>query len=242
MNTDILERLTVLPPKLSADIRTCYVEAGDSVVAPFAEWREKGHRAHSATFEWIKSKGGIGYFGPRTNWGRGEQRALVFCFDKKQTDAAWKSSSWRAEQGVAVTPSRTKAGRALTAEIEALPAWPSDHEVIDIVGPPCTIRYTTTGSGDDGAGSGMATVGSDGGRLFFSTVFYAGDRFFVSFPNPFYDLARMASSESSFYAGMKVEGDLLDWRPPEGFTLLSKAEVELIFAKAKVEAEERKAA
>jgi hypothetical protein len=83
-------------------------------------------------------------------------------------------------------------------------------------------------------------VGGSSGRIFFAAFGYIAERNFVLFPNPFHTISDLASSD--FYAGMTLpEPEILDWRPPEGWTLRTKAQFDLAVAQFRADREAKAA-
>lgn len=234
MTVSIFERLDALPPKLTPEARIVYAEAtGPEQLAVVAAHRIAKDAAGDAAMAWIKSKGGTGFYPPRTNFANGDDRPTEFTFAEKPTGRAWKNSSRRPPKGVAVRLARTTEGVLLNAEREALPAFPNEREIIDMLGVPDSINYTND------KGRGNVGVGREGYTWYFATLARVHDRFLVGFPNPFRAIQLLASEGS---AGLVIEDEAFAWHPPEGWTLRSNAEVELIAAQARADEEAKAAA
>lgn len=237
LDTTLLALLADLPPKLSTDVRVCYAEATDpDLIAACQAHRIARSDAQKAYFAWAKEKGASSFYLPR-DYGAIDVRPSMFVFAEPPNKRSWKEAKnqGQVKGGLAYVPTKFPEGLALKAEIAALPGTENSQKIIGLLGAPDTIRYTKHG------GTGFTTVGGGGGVIYFAGLAYAGDRFYVYFPNPFYDLATLAESASTFYSGAEVPDDLVNWRPSEAWTLRSKAEVELVVAQYKV-AQEAKAA
>lgn len=239
MTTNILERLASLPGKLNTDATAIYLEpVGPVQVAAVAAYRLREKTAETAAWAKVNDLGAIGFFAPGQHLQ--SRHATVFAFGTAP-GKAWKlaSSRYMSRRGNAYTPSKTPAGQALLAELQALPPFPKHDDLINQVGAPDTINYTCS----NGTSGGFDVGGNiKAGSLIFATLSLTQDRAFVSVPNVFRALARMAAWSPDRYPGLTVPDDVIDWRPPAGWEIWTNAEVELIFAEAKVKAEREEAA
>lgn len=241
MTAYILERLAALPCKLAADSRRCFVEAtAADLVAICRIHRDTRSAALDAASAWIEAKGGVSFFMPH-EWGTADSRPTVFIFATPPNPREFKllRGRWDTKgRGNAYAPTKWKEGKAIQAEIDALPGLPNSSRITRLVGAPDRIPYTTTRTE---WGDGQISVGREGSHIWGSGFAYAGERYFVYFPNPFYDIARIASDAES-YPDPVVPDSLLEWRPPAGWELRSKVEIDLIYAQHNADVEAKKAA
>jgi hypothetical protein len=166
--------------------------------------------------------------------------ATLFAFERPPTDKAWKVNKKRvADAHYSAGAAKTPEGKVLAAEMKACTPFPdTDREMAAALNLLTTIKHATSGQG-----WGFSSVGS------FQLVSpaWTEERLFAVCANPFYTLRSTIESnpEATITAQNYVgdyEGDPRLWRPPEGWTLRSEAELELIFAQARVDAERAKAA
>lgn len=234
----ILERLIDLPRELAADVRIAYVEAtSPELQAACMAYRASRDATLKTYRDWAEAKGAYSFFIP-DGIGISEERPQRFLFKEAPDKRAWKQvkvTRWdRIEGGgLPYVPTKFPEGKAIQAEIAALPAFPSKRIVLQLLNAPDSVCYQYDG------GRGSCTVGGSSGTIFFETFGYVGDRNYIVFPNPFFTVSEMASSDS--YEGLEIEGDLLDWRPPEGWTLTTKAKFDLVVAQYRVAQAEKAA-
>jgi hypothetical protein len=239
-NAAILERLAELPRELAADVNICYVEAtSPETIAACNAHRKAKQEGMERFFELARTLGAASFFVP-SGVGYEPKRPRNFTFETPPNKRAWTASKMRVAPGTKGTPfhpSKHPEGKAITAQIEAVEPIPNDNDIIDLLGAPDTIRYKT---GDEG--SGMTTVSGGNGGLFFAAFGFVGEHNFVVFPNPFKTISDLASSDSDFYKNLELEpSEVLDWRPPEGWTLITKAQFDLKVAQFRA-SQEAKAA
>jgi hypothetical protein len=176
--------------------------------------------------DWAEAKGAYSFFIP-DGLGLSEERPQRFLFKEAPDKRAWKEAKvtrWdRVEGGGrAYVPTKFPEGKAVQAEIAALPAFPSKQVVLRLLNAPDSVCYQYEG------GRGSCSVGGSSGTIFFETFGYVGDRNYIVFPNPFYTV-RDGVVRLLRGPGDRA-GDLLDWRPPEGWTLTTKAKFDLVVA------------
>lgn len=223
---DILHKLTTLPRELAADVGICYVEAtSPEAIAACMAHRKAKQAGMQRFFELASALGAASFFVP-SGIGYEPKRPSTFTFETTPNKRAWTPAKMRGGgdyKGDPYRPSKYPEGKAILEQIAAVEPIPNDNEVIDLVGAPDTIRYTTAGGG-----TGMTTVSGGNGGLFFAVFGFYGERNFVVFPNPFKTISDLASSDSGFYKNLELEPpEVVDWRPPVGWTLLTKAQFDL---------------
>jgi hypothetical protein len=237
-NAAILEALTTLPRELAADIKVCYVEAtSPEAIAACMAHREQKRAAMARFFELAETLGAASFFIPGSI-GADPLRPSTFTFETTPDKRTWKASKLRAGPGVKgqpFHPTKYPEGLAVKARIDAVEPIPNDHAIIDLVDAPDTIRFTADDKRD-----AMTTVGSGDGRFFFAAFGFVGRRNFVVFPNPFHTISELAASD--YNQGLVLKPlEVLDWRPPEGWSLLGKAQFDLIVAQHNVALAEKAA-
>lgn len=245
--TEVLARLAGLPEHLQAHNRRFIVEAvSDETRAPMIAYDAASDAAREAAQTWAKSHGAEGFYKPSQSWGAGRvTHASVFAFKKESapTDSAWAKASHRfqCKQGhVALYPSKRPAGKALKAELNELPGFPSYDVAMDHLGLIDTLRTT----------NGFSSVGTSDGKLHFSVPAIVGDRYFVMAVNHNYDISRAACSASEYLVGehpewasdLDYKDDPIAWRPGDGWAFVTQTEFEFIVAEARLAAAREKMA
>jgi hypothetical protein len=245
--TQIMERLKGLPEHLQAHNRRFYVEAvSDETRAPMVEFYRRTDAANEAAQAWAKDRGADGFYPPSQAHGTGPRSVCAFSFKRENapTDSAWVDAGrhYIPRSGyIAKRPSKRPAGKALVAELEALPQFPAYASAIDHLALIDTLRTAR----------GFSSVGHSDGKLHFSAPFCVGERYFISAVNHNYDIAEAAAGAAATLAGdhpewascLDYEDDPISWRPAAGWAFLSKAEVDFIIAEENLRrAEIRKAA
>ncbi|WP_454760561.1 hypothetical protein [Caulobacter segnis] len=237
MPAEIMERLRALPAHLQPQNRRFYVEAvSDETKAPMAEFYRQEAEAEKAAHAWAKTHGASGFYPPYRSWGRDSVSARVFAFKEKPEGGAWSEAgrSYVTQRGtIALHPSKRPAGKLLTAELEALPKFPSYGLAIDHLGA-VTDLHTTRGDGGKSANG----VGHSDGKWYHTVPVSFADRFFISAVNHNFDIARMAASAEVHLAGENPEwatslefiGDPISWRPGDGWSFLTEADLDFLVA------------
>lgn len=127
-----------------------------------------------------------------------------------------------------IRPAKGEAGAAARAELEALPAYPTQGEVARLIGLPDVIRWRDGESwGNQGTAPGYFMFAADLG--------WAGDDFMIRAIDPMPAIERLRAERP----GVAIESG--EWTPPAGLTPISEARWRLIEAQAAVAAEERDA-
>lgn len=248
--TEIMERLKTLPEHLQPHHRRFIVEAtSDETKAPQAEFWRLTEEARLAAMGWAKKHGAEGFYPPSRSWG-GEPsniRALSFKRDKAPNDSAWIGAGrgYEARHGyVALKPSKRPAGKALQAEVDALPKWPGYGTAIDHLG-----AITDLCTEGEGGRVSNGSVGYSDGKVHFTVPCQVGDRYFISAVNHNYDIFQQVESAINYLAGdhpeyapsLDFKDDPIGWRPGPGWTFLTKTEFDFIVAQARLEAEKKAA-
>lgn len=236
--TEIRAKLAELPPELDTGIDFVTLEAtGADELAACKAYREGRFAVEKAYFAWAKEKGADTLLIPGHDNG-GESRPAIFCF-KEPPGPAWAISKARgAPRGTQpYHTSKKPEGKALQAEIDAMPPLPSRYTVIDRVKAVQNISWKAEGS------SGSQGITSIRGRFMLPQTGWAGERYFVVFINPFAALANFLDSVDAYpdsYKELRLDDEsMLDWRPPTGWTAITQAKMELAFAMHKVAAEDQ---
>lgn len=188
------------------------------------EYRAKWKEVEAAWDAYAKQKDAAGH----VRLGRTKFGGLIF---RKSPD---KSSGWKQHRQTtrdasqfyvpyASGPSRD-AGKALQAEIDALPVGPDDAEICPVIGFPTSVDYERDGRS-----------GTYGVISIFSPAQIAwtdqGDTFFVVLPDVNATIRRCAE-----------RGEMTstpEWSPPVGVELSSRLKYELAVAEAAVRAEDQ---
>jgi len=228
----LADALAALPPKLSARHRTVYAEPTTAELIETCRAHLAARDAALKGFsEWAKAHGAVSFLVPPA-WGAEDHRPAIFLFAPAPSEPGWRQarSVRRRREGNPYTFGKGEAGKALKASLDALPAIPNDRRIFALVGAPGGFSYTYDG------GRGSASVGFSDGKVYFETLSELDGRFFVGFPNPFFDIARYRDT-AEYYPGLEIDPEVLAWRPPEGWQLHTRAEVELLYAQARVAAE-----
>lgn len=242
----IMERLHGLPEHLQGHHRRFILEAvSPEVRAPFETYYRQTDEAEKAAQAWGDAYGAAGFYSASgRSWGT--EGSSVFCFSFETAKAPTGNAWTKAGRGfisrpgyVAMYPSKRPAGKAITAELAALPKFPGYGVALDHLG---HITDLNTEKGSSG-------VGHSDGKLHFTVPAQIGDRYFASVVNHNYDIAEKAQRASEYLAGENPEwapsldfkDDPIAWRPPEGWVFRTKSEFEFIIAEARLAAERAKA-
>lgn len=243
---EIMERMKALPEHLQPHHRRCIVEAvTDETRAPLLEYYRLTRVAEEAAQEWAKANGAAGFYPPNQGIGRGSRsvRAFSFKVDGTPNPPGWKDAGrgYVQERGhVALVPDKRPAGKKISAEIAALPQFPGYEVAIDSFGEITGLRTENSTS----------SVGCGGGSMHFTIPIRVGERYFISFVNHNFDIARMAEQAAEYLAGENPEwarsldfiGDPISWRVPEGWQVHTKAEFEFLVASYRLHGEREAAA
>lgn len=227
---EIMERLKALPEHLQPHNRRFYVEAiSEETKAPLIEYYARVDEAEKAVFEWAKAQGADSFY-PADRGGH----PFAFTFkneDEPAPGGAWNNAgrNFIPPRGcVAKVLSKRPAGKALAAELAALPEAPRYSEAMDHLG-----AIT-----DLGTGKGFKGVGHSDGKWHFSVPINLGDRYIISVVNHNYDIAqdvesaiRYAGTESEKWApSLEYRDDPIAWRPGPGWTFLTNIELDFAVA------------
>lgn len=219
-----------LPPLLRPEHDYLFLEATGDTAKPFLlDFRKRLLEARASAQAFAISKGGLGFW-PPLGASNSLPVATMFAFDEKPTDPAWKVLPTRAaDKHYKAIPAKKGAGPALLEEMKACTPFPSTDEIVRIMPVITDICYTY------GETKGFSGVGYPWSN---PDLFWVTDRVFVRINNPFKTIAETTKNhpEAAFTAH-NWEGDPRSWRPPEGWTIHSKAEIDLIFAEAAVKEE-----
>lgn len=201
---------------------TIYYEVTGNEPLEFCrDWRERAQAVTEAYGAYAEAKGGIGH----VRLGRG-LGGVIF---KGEPPVGWREHRTPCRDGARFAkPVKRGAGaaegKALQAEIDALPKLPSDDEFCDRFSFPRQVEYTAEGR------EGFASIHQG----FWQTAQIAwidkGDSFYIVLP----DFAgRVAELEAKGWVVTPRE-----WKLPAGLKPSSRARYELAQAAAKVAAEE----
>jgi hypothetical protein len=225
---ETLARLNALPEALKPHNRRYFVEAvSDETRAPMIEYYRQKEAAEEAAQEWAKAHGAVGFYPPHA----GTVSALSFAVKDAPTDSAWVDAGrgYVERHGyVAKRLSKRPAGKALAAELAALPDFPDYGPAIKHLG---AVTDLSTERGSSG-------VGHSDGKFHFAAPFELSGRYFIHGVNHNYDIFQMAERAGEYLGGENPEwapsldfkGDPISWRPGDGWALLSKAELEFLIA------------
>lgn len=235
--------IDALPPLLHPDQKNLYLRpTSNEAIALMQAYRTAQGDAQDAALAFAKAHDAVAFWPPIG----GERTVTVYAFDTKPEDQAksWSFLPQRARdrhyKGVA--NKKTVAGKVLQEAMAALPPFPREDEIGAHANALHSVCYEA-----DGGGYGVSNVGFNEG-IDTAVVAWSGETFFLCLGNPMHTLRSMMSwndrAQANFggngYAG-KV-ADVPGWRPPEGWALLSRAEVDLIYAQNAVAAEKAAAA
>lgn len=234
---EIMDRLRELPVCLQPQNRRFYVEAvSDETKAPMVEYYRQEVLAETEAQAWAKAHGATGFYPPHRSWGRDSVSVRTFAFPQKPEGGAWSEAGrgYVTQRGtIALHPSKRPAGKALTAELDALPKFPSYGLAVDHLGA-ITDLHSTKADG----GKSFSGVGHSDGKMHYTVPVEFGGRYFISAVNHNYDIARMATQAAEYLAGdhpewapsLEFVGDPISWRPGEGWALISTADFEFLIA------------
>lgn len=234
---EIMERLKSLPGHLQPQNRRFYVEAiSDETKAPMVEYYRQEVLAETEAQAWAKAHGATGFYPPHRGWGRDSVSVQTFSFPQKPEGGAWSEagrSYVTPRDAIALRPSKRPSGKALTAELKALPKFPSYGLALDHLHA-ITDLHSTKADG----GKSFSGVGHSDGKMHYAVPIEFGGRYFISAVNHNYDIARMATQAAEYLAGehpewapsLDFEGDPISWRPGDGWALLTKAELDFLIA------------
>lgn len=217
-----------LPTHYRPENSRMYAEAtGDYVRAVVRGWVDRRSAAIKSAMDFAVKHGASGALDPAPI--NDPEPPRFFSFTAKPIGKEWSVSRPRARDRAFTAQASTKTpeGRALAAEIAALAHFPPRREIDEAANIITSVSYKHE------AGMGSSCCGFPFGN----NLAWIGDRYFVYFDNPFSTLKPILES----YPGAEVRPDgVLDWRLPDGWTVCSKAEMDLVFAQAAVEAERAK--
>ncbi len=218
--------------------RFCIEATSADTLAFMRDNRARTLAAQEAAFAFAKEHGATSFFPPAL-FGNEPLVATRYAFDVKPADPAWTIQRPRAADTHYIgVPSKTAAGRALRAAMMKCVPYPNTQRELSMA----AKLLSTLRSFGPGGSWGVTSIGS----FNLANAAWTEDRLFISAANPFVVISGNGRSDDTrlqalLYDGTEYEGEPREWRPPEGWTLRSKAEANLIFATAAAEAE-RKAA
>lgn len=224
-----------LPPLLRPEHRRFLVEAVSPEAKAFCrDLRSRVLLAQASAQAFGAAKGARGYWPPSVP--SQCNTASMFAFDEKPTATGWKVIKRLARDTVyKAVAAKTPEGVTLAAEMATCVPFPdSEHELVEHL---LLLTYFQYGDEDQEV-QGFTSIGS------FDPVslYWTEDRFFASCANPFPVLQNIIEQHPDVTItpgvyGNHYAGDAREWRPPEGWDLISQAEVDLVYAQAKVDAE-----
>ena len=177
------------------------------------EWRERRRLATDAAFAFAKRQGSDGYF-PTID---GNLCAITV---QPSTPPGWTIlKTRRINQPDKLIPLKGSKGDAIRAEIAALPNFPSHHEIAEAIGHPQQLSYEYEG------GRGFETMGY---RLNPVHLGWAGETFIILCPNA----ERYVAAKRAEHPGCTINQG--EWTIPEGLIPITKAQMELFYAKQAV--------
>lgn len=236
-----------LPALMRPEHKLLYLRADFEVVRAFLEdFKARRIAAEAALFSWMDTVGAVAY-SPLIGV---ETHPNLFWFNEKPTGKGWKVLPQRAsDKGLykAVFHKKNAEAAALREALEALPPLVRDAEIAAYLNAIYSISYRNIDSEQMWGGSGSIS-----GFAPEAALEWAGDTFIVQVFNPNHKLADMVESAKRSakdadirwqFSGSRYGSpefatfDVPGWRPREGFTLISKAQRDLIFAQFRVDQE-----
>ena len=226
--TEIMERLKALPTALAATERRFWVEAvSDETKEPMIDFYAQKEAADAAAQEWAKGVGADGFYPPRG----GHPRAFSFKTANAPTSKAWVNAGrgYVERHGyVAKALSKRPEGKALAAQVAALPAFPEYKIATAHLGRITDLRTANGSSG----------VGYSDGKIHFTVPFAVAGRYFIDAVNHNYDILKAAQSAAKYVGTDRAEwapsldykDDPISWRPSAGWAFITRAEVEFLIA------------
>lgn len=236
----LMERMKRLPLALQPQNVVTIVEAtpGSEAYDYMAGFYDRSSQATDAAIEWMKQHGAVGFYEPSRSHGTEPRPATVYAFEKKPEEKGWVKAGRGYVPSKGNTPYAisSKSGKALLAELDDLPGFPAYHEVSVKLGSIDTLRYGELGSPE---GGGFMSVGHDyrTHKLYFTVPLRAFDRYFIRFPNHNFTIWQQCESaieHPDHDSHFEFADDPVSWRPPEGWTLMSEPEFNLVIAEARV--------
>ncbi len=201
------------------------VQSGPCWVA-LAVWRKRRHEVDDLCYEFARSVGGAGFYaGHDDNVGNAlALNAVAFDGDLPK---GWKPRRWkslvRADGKAPAWPDqRTSAGKDALKAIKALPLRPSSGHVCKAIGHPQALAYSGTGTSRGCSSLGLWDT---------MTVGWHEDTFYVGLPR--------LNEEIAAYQAKGYTVDTPEWHPLPGMEPILKEEMELGFARARLEREKK---
>lgn len=215
---NLTEKLKELPPLLAADRRVVWatpVSADEiAVCTAHRDARLAAINTHTA---WVQEKGGEAFFMDDLTSDQ-PMRASHFLFRTAphQPDDWLEATLGFQVRGLTIYEPRAA---ALIAERDALPVIPHDSAIFQRFGFLAMLRFATH------LGWQTLPAGRGGtGAVFRPEFGWGHDEFFVSYANPWYDVATLVNNPD--LAQLEVHDEDLAWTLPEGWALCGQPGVD----------------